>query len=246
MNNKLISMVFGVMFTTIAFAQSDCERSFEGLGIRKGKKTEKMLTGIRNTQLEENQHIVNNETYDDEKASFPRYSHFSINTGLGKTFGKNDFTTFKSPIMIFWENGGNLGKLTDFIDIPNWIYTGAYFRYSKQEVNYYNYYSYNAVTIGVGIRGSVSVFPMIASISGKEMKKTGPFDVYGGLQLGYDYVLYDGYLSYYGYYGTQRGLRVSPFAGARLNLLKWFGVHAELGSTSGRWCTLGVNFRKKH
>lgn len=208
-----------------------------------------LMSNIGHSINENNLIHLNNFSSNQKNGSndeYPAYSHLSVNTGLGSTFGPNDFTKFKSPIMIFWENGGDLGHYTDFIDIPNWIFYGAYVRFSKHEVNYYNSYSYGATTFGAGIRTNVSILPMVAAISGKEMKKSGPFEFYGGVQLGYDYVFYDGYLAYYGYYGTESGLKVSPFAGARFYLLKWLGVHAELGSTSGRYCSVGINIRSKH
>jgi hypothetical protein len=187
---------------------------------------------------------------DDKKQDnqFPNYSHVSLNTGLGKSFRNNNYVDYNAPFMLFWEQSGNLfnnGALRGLINVPNWIYGGGYIRYSSYEVVNTGSFTYSGANFGAGARVSASVFPAIAAITGQGMRKTGPLDVYCGFHLGYDYVWYDNWYSYYGYYGNTTGLKANPFLGGRFYLTKWFGLHAELGSTSNRYMTVGVNFRKK-
>jgi hypothetical protein len=183
--------------------------------------------------------------------AFPSYSQFSMNTGFGglKRYLSGDETNWSTPVLLFLEKSGKLGNLDM---VPNYVYYGGYFRWSKQEYTYRSIftgepiYTAESTILGFGVRGSISVLPALKDLAGKPMSGTGPIDLYAGFQAGYDIVMHENLGVYNYYYGSNysSGLRVAPFIGGRFYPTKWFGVHAELGTTANRWLTVGIIFRK--
>lgn len=172
--------------------------------------------------------------------AYPSYSHFSINTGFLSLTRYEGHESLGFPILLFSETSG---KIMDYDFLPNWVMYGGYFRYSNRRFDSDFWGDYNVYNIGAGVRLTASVFPAIADLAGGDPIGTGFLDVYGGLQAGYDYIgtnlpgFYSSILLY------SSGLRVTPVLGARIYPSKRVGLHAELGGSSDRTLTVGINFR---
>jgi hypothetical protein len=182
----------------------------------------------------------------EDKWELNKHILFGVGTGVlgGNRYKLGDNTLLKAPLLVTGERSGKFGK---FSNLPNWLYYGFYFRYSKQEYTY-DYYSgpstITSTVIGAGARASCSVLAM-ANDLGWDKHKKSRIDPYIGFQLGYDIVSFD--YSDYGYYnngwGYASGLRLTPMVGMRFFPTHWLGIQAEIGGTSNRFLSAGIVIR---
>ncbi len=191
---------------------------------------------------------LGNDSTKNEKWNLDNHILFSVSTGAlgGNRYRLNDNTSLKAPILITGERSGKFGKVTN---LPNWLYYGFYFRYSKHQYEYNdtsNPYTIDATVIGAGVRASASVFTMAKDL-GWDSKKMSRIDPYVGFQMGYDIISFDYSNSPYNYYysnwGYGSGLRLNPMLGVRFFPTHWLGVQAEIGGTSNRFISAGIVIR---
>lgn len=183
-----------------------------------------------------------------DKWNLDNHILFGVSTGAlgGNRYRVGDNTSLKAPLLITGERSGKFGRLTN---LPNWLYYGFYFRYSRHEYKYTifnNPYSITATVIGAGARANVSVLTMAKDL-GWGVETMSRIDPYVGFQLGYDVISYD-YSNYYynnysGGWAYGSGLRLTPMMGVRFFPTHWLGIQAELGGTSTRFLSAGIVIR---